>query len=157
MQGYSILNSKETKKLLERIKMQYGIKELKFDYSFMLNKDKLYAVSKDFDFNATGRGINNAGVYFARIIDGKIRLSIEGSQIIGEHAEKNIIEINSEQITKWVAGIDVEVKEEYDGFVLVKYKDDFFGSGKIADGRLLNFVPKERRIYNLSSGSRTGN
>jgi len=36
------------------------------------------------------------------------------------------------------------------GFVIIKHNKDFFGSGKFKDGRLLNFLPKIRRLKEVN-------
>lgn len=149
MNKIKILNSKETKKLIEKIRDTYNIKSLRFDCGFFMKEEKIYMVSRELGGFNSNR-FNNIGMYFARIANNEIRLSIEGSQIIGKYATKNIISLNDEEIRRWVGGFDVDTIEMLNGFVLIKYKGDFFGSGRIKDGRIINFVPKERRIYNLS-------
>ena len=85
-------------------------------------------------------------MYFARKIDGKIRLSIEGSQII--NPRKNVIELKENQVKLWVMGNDIELDEKMENgeFYILKYKNNILGSGKYSDGKILNFVPKERRL-----------
>ena len=119
------------------------------DLDLIKSNDKLYMISKELGEFRDIR-FNNVGLYFARILNTEIRLSIEGSQIIGKYATKNIISLNNDEIKRWVGGFDVDTIEMLNGFALIKYKDDFFGSGKVKDGRIINFIPKERRIYNLS-------
>lgn len=156
MQKQKILNSREAKKIIEIINKQYGTESKMPDFSFLLKEDKLYIVSKDFrDFELTR--IYNIGLYFARVDEGSVRLSIEGSQLIGEHATKNIVVLDKDSIQKWISGFDIETNEKSSDFVLIKYKNDFYGSGKISNGKILNFTPKERRIYNLSSMSTLDN
>ena len=152
---YNILNSKETRKIVDKVKEDYGIKEIDLDYIFVRVKDKLFTASNDFNKLSTER-IHNFGLFFARIVDGGMKLSIEGSQMIGNYATKNVAEIDFENIKKWIAGYDVPV-DNGDGFVIVKHNKDFFGCGKARDKVLMNSVPRERRIYTLSSGSRQGN
>ncbi|MCX6747325.1 MAG: hypothetical protein NTU63_04310, partial [Candidatus Pacearchaeota archaeon] len=60
--------------------------------------------------------------------------------------KKNIIELDDLQAEEWFKGHDLEIKEQNNGFKVLKYKDDFVGCGKLSNNRLTNFVPKERRI-----------
>ena len=90
--------------------------------------------------------INSIGMYFCEIDKLGIRLSIEGSQIVGPLASKNIAEISEEQAKQWLKGEDLEVEGNYSGFVIIKHNDDFLGAGKYKDGRILNYVSKSRRI-----------
>ena len=156
MEGrYNILNAKETRKIVDRVKENYGIEEIDMDYIFIKVNDKLFLASNDFKQLSTER-IHNFGLFFARIVDEGMKLSIEGSQMIGNYATKNVAELDIENIKKWIAGYDVPVVNS-DGFVIVKHNRDFFGCGKIRNKILMNSVPRERRIYNLSSGSRQDN
>ncbi len=105
----------------------------------MLNKD----ISK---INLEKIRINNLGLYFAKIINNEIRLSIEGSQLVGPIATKNILELNANQTKEWMSGNDLEIKGDYKGFLLIKYNNDFLGCGKYREGKVFNFVGKARRV-----------
>jgi len=140
--NFKILNTKEKKKILDYLKKQYGA-VVDLDYIFIKKKDKIYLLSNEFrNFDLGNLHINSSGLYFLK----EDRLSVEGSQLIGKKAKKNVVELNKTQIEKWVMGWDIEIKGNYQGYVLVKYKDDFYGSGNYKDGRIKNFIPKSRRI-----------
>ena len=143
-----ILNSKEIKKILNWLKEHYSIKELKIDKAFLQNtKDKIYLISKKIsEFEDKNLRINLIGMYFAKEEKKGIRLSIEGSQIIGSEATKNVIELNKNQLSDWLNGQDVELTADLEGFVIIKHGNDFFGVGNYKEGKILNYVPKERRI-----------
>ena len=98
MPQLKFLNSKETKEILKLIEEQWGAK-LKLDYTLVKNnKSRVFIVNKDIskiDFSKLR--INSIGMYFCDI-ENEIRLSIEGSQVIGPKATKNIAEINESQI-----------------------------------------------------------
>src|SRR3989338_5925459 len=148
MPELKFLNSKETKEILKLIEEQWGAK-LKLDYAFARNsKHRVFIINKDIskiDFSKLR--INSVGMYFCDLENG-IRLSIEGSQIIGPEATKNVVEINEEQIKKWMKGEDLEIenKEKCNGFVIIKHENDFLGTGKFKDNRVLNYVSKSRRV-----------
>ena len=150
MPELKILNSKEIKDILKLIENQWNAK-LTLKYAFLKNnKNRIFIVNKDIskiDFSKLR--FNSIGMYFCEINDQDIRLSIEGSQIIGPTATKNIVEINEEQTKQWIKGEDLEIEGNYDGFVIVKYNNDFLGSGKYKNGRVLNYVGKSRRITSL--------
>ena len=143
-----ILNTKEISKILEQIKSQFSIKELSLDFVFLTNEDnKVFISTKDIakvDFR--NLRINNIGLYFGKLeIDG-FRPSIEGSQILGKLAKENVIEINMEDTKKWFKGEDLQTNFNNKGYVILKCKDDFLGSGKIKNNRIINYVDKGRRI-----------
>ncbi|MBI2650957.1 hypothetical protein HYX01_00615 [Candidatus Woesearchaeota archaeon] len=147
MYNLKVLNSKEIKEVFKLIERQWGAK-LKLDYCFLKNqKNRVFIVNKDIsmvDFSKLR--INSVGMYFCEIDKLGIRLSIEGSQIIGTKAAKNIIEISDEEAKKWLKGEDLEVTGDYSGFLIIKNKNDFLGTGKYSNGRILNYVGKSRRV-----------
>jgi len=143
-----ILNSKEIKKILNWLKEQYGIKELKIDRAFLKNnKDKIFLISKDIsELQTRNIRLNLIGMYFAKEVKDGIRLSIEGSQLIGPKAKKNIIDLDEKQLDDWLNGQDVEYETDSKGFVIIRYNNDFYGVGTAKEGKILNYVPKDRRI-----------
>lgn len=147
-----VLNSKEVKKILNWLKEQYGIKELKIGNVFLRNnKDKIYISNKNIsELDPKSLRINIIGMYFAKEEPNGIRLSIEGSQIIGPKATKNVAELNKGQIAEWMRGEDIELKSDLKGFVIIKCDNDFYGVGGYKEGKILNYVQKERRIKRLT-------
>src|SRR3989338_5693866 len=151
MHQLKILNSKEIKEIYRLIEKQWGAK-LKLDYAFLRNsKSRVFIVNRDIskiDFSKLR--INSVGMYFCEVDELGIRLSIEGSQIVGHKAEKNIAEITEEQARQWLKGEDLEIRGDYSGFVILKCNNsgnnDFLGSGKYRNGKILNYVNKGRRV-----------
>ncbi|MBD3304268.1 hypothetical protein GF343_03915 [Candidatus Woesearchaeota archaeon] len=142
------LASKEKKQLLALIKEQWSA-DFKPELVFFRNeKDKIYAVHKDIaKIDLSGARINSVGMYFGEEKKGELRLSIEASQLIGPVAKKNVVEFNKEESLAWLRGEDLDKESDCSGFVIVKHKDDFMGTGKYTqDKRILNFVPKARRL-----------
>jgi len=146
MQQLKILNKKETKELLNSVEKQWGAK-LELESAFLKNqKDRIFLITKDLSkIDLSNLRTNSIGLYFCDIAKG-IRLSIEGSQIIGKKATKNIVEIEKEQVKLWMRGEDLEIEGDYSGFVILKNKNDFLGCGKFKDNKVLNYVSKERRV-----------
>jgi len=150
MPELKILNSREVKEILKLIENQWNAK-LKLNYAFLKNnKNRVFIVNKDIskiDFSKLR--INSLGMYFCEINNPNIRLSIEGSQIIGPTATKNIVEINEEQTKQWFKGEDLEINGNYNGFVIIKHNNDFLGTGKYKEGKVLNYISKSRRINSM--------
>lgn len=151
MHQLKILNSREIKEILKLIEKQWGAK-LKLDYAFLKNpKNRVFIINKEdiSKIELEKLRINSIGMYFCEIDKLGIRLSIEGSQLIGKKAEKNIVEINEEQAKQWLKGEDLEIKGNYSGFVIIKYNNDFLGNGNYKNGKILNYVSKSRRVSAL--------
>ncbi len=147
-QSIKILASKERKQFVALINKQWG-SEFKPDYAFLLSeKEKMYVIHPDVSkVDLSLFRISSFGLYFAEYKRGELRLSIDGSQIIGPLAAKNVVEMNDAEMLDWIRGKDLEKKGDWSGFVIMKHGTDFFGTGKYTvDGRILNFVPKSRRL-----------
>lgn len=148
MPELKILNNKEIKEIYELIWKQWGAK-IKLDYGFLKNnKNRIFIINKDISrIDMSKLRLNSVGMYFCEIDAKGIRLSIEGSQIIGPKAAKNILEIDEEETKRWLKGEDLEKNcENCSGFVILKHKNDFFGTGKYSNERILNYVGKTRRV-----------
>lgn len=152
MQKLSILNSKQVKGLRKDLEEQYGYTD-EFDYVVLKNetKEKLYLFTKDLaDFDFTRLRIDSMGLYFGAYFRGRLRLTIEGSQIIGPGAKKNVLELSEEQVRKWMLGCDLESLDsqmQHGDFVICKRGLDYLGCGKISGNDLMNYVPKTRYVH----------
>ncbi len=93
------------------------------------------------------KGPDRQGIYFARVESDGIRLSIEGSFLVGPKATKNVVELDNERARRYLAGESVEIEDrELHGWVIVKWRSYFLGSAKAKEGKLINYVPGERRL-----------
>ena len=163
MRQVNFLNSKEAKEIAKMINDQWDA-DFKFeDFVIKSLKDKIYIISRDLEqIEFKQYNIEQFGLYIAHINErNEIRLSIEGSQIIGPKAKKNVVDIG--KLSKlWMAGQDIPFKTSCIGDVIVKDGNDYLGSGKIMtkevivfdeegnskkemQQQILNFVPKTRR------------
>lgn len=153
MQNLKILNKKETKHILQVLEEQYGFQG-ELDYAFLLStKNKIYIISKAFaDINDQNLRIDTAGLYFGELKDDAIRLSIEGSQMIGRQCAKNIIEISKDDEKKWMFGMNIPYTQQLPkgkGYLLIRSGDDYLGSSSLKNNELLNYIPKTRYIGTL--------
>ena len=149
---FEILNGKRTKVIAELLKEQWGY-DHRFETGLLQKGDDLFLVTKDVcKVDLQKFNVNSLGAYLGEMKHGSLRLSIEGSQIVGPEAQKNVLEIDAEQLRQWLGGKDLELSDSFDcadgeksRFVIMKHERDFLGCGRIKDGRVLNFVPKSRR------------
>ncbi len=141
-----ILNAKEMKQIYAALEKQFGFSG-KLDYGFLFSerKDRLYIANKEvFEIDLRKINLSSVGMYFGEFKDGEIRLSIEGSQIIGPKATKGVVEIPDYK--EWMAGNELEHKGDEKGFVIIKCGDDYLGCGRAGNGKISNFVGKVRRV-----------
>ncbi|MBT5023425.1 hypothetical protein HOK51_07355 [Candidatus Woesearchaeota archaeon] len=146
--SYKILNSKERKNILKSIQEQWGCDIPVDDPIFLMNpKQKLFLTSRDIEsLNLAEFRVDKIGTYFGMFDKNGLRLSIEGSQIIGPCASKNVIELNRDQIKDWLQGVNIDFKFDSNSFVIIKHDSDFMGCAKSTGNVLMNFVPKARRV-----------
>ena len=147
MFALKILNSKERKELLSKIKDQWGA-ILENDLVFLENnRQRVFVITRDIDrLDLAKLRINSMGLYFGELIEDKIRLSIEGAELVGPNASKNVVKVSKEQMRAWLQGNDIDVDTDADGFVILRWEDDFIGCGRCSRKKIKNFVPKTRRI-----------
>jgi len=139
------LSKKQVSNIIDELKEHYGIKELKLDFSFVTDaKNKVYLINKEHKLIEYMR-INSRGLYFLNITK-DLRLSIEGSQIIGKLATENIYKISDEELKDWLRGYELDTKDNSIGYKLIQNKNDFYGVGYFKENKIRNFIPKYRRI-----------
>ena len=151
-----ILSIKEKKKIEEKLKAKYGISEIPgillmkgqervFLYTGSLSPREIKQLEESII-------IERVGVYFAKmVIDGgeeKIRLSIEGSHILKDQIKKNIFSLTKKQSEMRMMGQQLDLVAGKFGFLIMKYKEDFLGTGKASKEKIGNFIPKSRRLKN---------
>ena len=151
MQG-NFLNRKEIKHILCQLEEQWGFTQ-DLDYAFFMNNQRRVAlVNKEFALVVDAKlRINSVGLYFCELMEnGEVRLSIEGSQLIGPHSTKNIVSVDFVSAKQWMFGQDLEIPfGEATTFVILKHGNYFLGCGRYKNGVVSNHVSKNRRIGTL--------
>lgn len=142
-----VLNTREVKRISDRLETHWGFRLPKEVY-LMTDKGKLF-MAEDISPILGKLRMDRIGLYIAKITDKEVRLSIEGSQIFGPVAVKNVVELDKAERDRWIAGEKVESDKE--GPLIIRSGGDYFGSGIGKNGYILNYVPKERRITELAS------
>lgn len=152
MNRLKILNKNEKREIENKLRKQFGIDEVK-GIIVRRGEERLFLFSGSFNERQIKKledlvTIERIGVYFASMFGGEIRLSIEGSQILKEQVKQNIFELNKEQAEEWMMGRELLIKTGKREFLIMKYKDDFLGTGKASEEKIGNFIPKSRRLKN---------
>ena len=147
-----ILNKKQKQGIIEKLNEQFGIKEISGKI-IMMGKEKLFLFSGNFTDREIKKlekltVIERIGVYFAKVDEptSKLRLSIEGSQILKDQIKKNIFDLNEKEAEEWMKGHELLIKTGKKDFLIIKYKEDYLGSGKASEEKIGNFIPKNRRL-----------
>lgn len=145
-----IYDSKKRKKLIAQLTEQFGITEIPKTI-FLTGKERVRGFTGDLDINELYlldriTNLEFLGLYlFKPDEERSVRLGFDAEIIFRKQIVKNIIELNEEQFYKWIRGNNVEIDVQK-GMYAIRFNGDFLGCG-ISDGqKLINFVPKDRRI-----------
>lgn len=157
-QQLKILNSKEVKHIYELLEQQYGFSG-KLDVVFMLSekKERVYIFTRDLaNIDLSKLRVDSMGLYFGTFFDNKLRLTIEGSQLIGPQCTKHVFEVNKKEMQTWMMGekllvsqLEHKYEPEPGAFVILRHGNDYLGCGKIGGDLILNYIPKTRYIHAL--------
>ena len=151
MSYIKILNEQEKHEVENKLNEQFGIEKV-HGLILRTGEERLFLFSGDFsekDIKRLERTvvIERTGIYFAKFINDKIKLSIEGTQILKSQIKKNIFELKDEkQLEEWMMGQDLPIQTGKRDFLVIKYKEDFLGCGKASEDKIGNFIPKSRRL-----------
>jgi len=131
-----------------QLQAQFGIPKINGVRLLLSGKRRIRAASEDLLKKIDNQNVLSVGVYFATLMPDGIRLSVEGSQMVGESAKKNVVEIDGTLAERWIKGENIPIPPDFEGYVIVKDKsrNDFIGCGLAKKGTLINFFPKARRI-----------
>ncbi len=151
-----IVYKTEKRNMLDNLEKIYGIKKLPVPFLLVkLGEEKTRVYTGDFSPEQIMDiqreiGIDTMGLYLLHEYGENIRLSIDGIHLFKEQISKNIIELNEEQAESWFRGEDIifikQWEKEEKGFKVLKFKEDLIGCGKLTDNRIVNYMPKERRV-----------
>ncbi len=148
MQNLKILNTRDVKEILKILDKQFGYSE-KPNYTMLMSaKDKVYLINSDLQrIDLNNVKIDSIGLYFGEHKDGKFRLSLEGSMLIGNKLKKNVVELNIDERNQWLKG-EALIKDlgEEAKFLVLKCGDDIIGCGRYKEKRVFNYMPKARRL-----------
>jgi NOL1/NOP2/fmu family ribosome biogenesis protein len=162
-----ILNHKERKIIQDKLTEQFGIKKVP-NVLVKFGEEKIFAFSGNLTLLQKLQKltrIEGIGSYIAKEQRGEIRLSIEGSHLFKSQITKNIFELDQEQKDLWMHGSEILLQDAKGGnikgwalnnqklkkgFVVMKYNDDFLGTGKASENKIGNFIPKIRRLKHVN-------
>ncbi len=144
-----IVRAGEKKRIVEKLKEQYGISKVKH-LLIRFGREKIRAFSGNLSSDELRKldanlRIESAGMYVAKQQDDGIRLSLDALFIFKEQITKNILELTDEQAEQWFKGNDIIIKEDRN-FKILKNNGELIGCGKSTGEKITNFMPKERRI-----------
>lgn len=150
IENTKLLNESQTNKFQKQLEKQFGIKIIPGKI-IQRGKDRVFLFTGNFEEEKIKElektiFIEKIGTYIATEVDGKYRLSIEGSQIFKNQITKNFTELNQIEMIEWMHGSEILKETNSRGFVIIKYQNDMLGTGKASEQKITNFIPKSRRL-----------
>jgi len=145
-----LLSPRERKFIENRLRSIYGV-EAGFD-GFVLIKcgrRRIRAATKEtLELASRLRGVQQIGLYVMKVANGAISLSVEGSQLLDGEIKNNIIELDEEQVERWMKAIPIKIERACRGrYVVGKFGRLYLGSARVSrNGLLYPQIPKWRRI-----------
>ncbi len=147
-----IMNKNEKDEILGKLNKQFGITKIPGEI-IMRGKERMFLFTGEIDKNQLRvleeiTPIERVGAYFAKRVENidEVRLSIEGTQIFADQIKDNIFELSDDQVEEWMKGRELQIKTGKKGFLAMKYKENFLGTGKASEEKIGNFIPKNRRL-----------
>jgi len=140
------LTNKEIRSIVRKLKEAYDC-EFDNEYNFFRNKEgKIYIINKKFLKTKIKNKLNSIGMYFCKYEKDGLRLSIEGSMLI-KNSKKNTFNLEKKQFESWMRGEDLDVSLDK-AYVILMHDGLIIGCGKSNGEKILNYVPKARRMHN---------
>ncbi|MEK6889489.1 MAG: hypothetical protein AABW80_05275 [Nanoarchaeota archaeon] len=142
------IKSGEKREIIAQLNKQFGIEDLPYlliesgkekirAFSGTMSKEEILELNKMANIEAVG-------IYLIKK-EHDLRLSFDATQILKDQIKKKVVEISKEQYELWIRGYDLPIATE-NGAVVIKFQDSFIGCGRSNGERIINHVPKERRL-----------
>ncbi len=142
------LNSREIKKIREKVIEEFGT-WLKRDYAYVQNnKGRVFVVNKTVaEIDLDKMRVDRMGLYFAEVGDNQVRLSKEGAQLLVLEGDvKDLVDLDDAEASIYFKGEDVEKDLGSESkLIILRYKNGIVGCARYKEGKILNFLPKIHR------------
>jgi NOL1/NOP2/fmu family ribosome biogenesis protein len=118
-------------------------KFLEEEYGIVLPKGRLTFEGK-YVFLFTGENLNltgTRGLHIGSLETSEFRPTIDACQF----ATKNFVDVDEKEAKRWMCGIDLE-KKVSGNYAIIRFGGYILGPGKPRGGRILNSMPKNRRL-----------
>jgi NOL1/NOP2/fmu family ribosome biogenesis protein len=155
--GLSFMFRNDKEKLIKNLGY-YGIKKLPYlltksgkekirGYTGSLTTDEIVKLNNEV-------GIELLGIYLFHDYHDNMRLAFDAIYALKDQITENVIELDDKQAEEFLKGRDIALtdadkerfKDEPLGFKIMRNNGEFIGTGKLIADRIVNYMPKERRL-----------
>ncbi|RLG01335.1 MAG: hypothetical protein DRN49_01515 [Thaumarchaeota archaeon] len=145
-----LLSPRERKFLENRLKSLYGVEKGFSDLVLIkCGRRRIRATTKEtLELASKLKGVQQIGLYVMKVSNSDISLSVEGAQLLNGDIKNNIIELDEEQVERWMKAVPIKIETTYRGrYVIGKFNRLYLGSARVSrNGLLYPQIPKWRRI-----------
>ncbi len=118
----------------QMLEKEFGIKLPKGRFSFE-GKFVFFFLGEDLPLTGT------RGLHIGSLEDNGFRPTLDACQL----ATKNFVDVGEKEALRWMCGMDLG-KEAKGNYVIIRFGRYILGPGKPRSGRILNNLPKNRRL-----------
>ncbi|MGB9598716.1 MAG: NIP7 pre-PUA domain-containing protein [Minisyncoccales bacterium] len=149
----NFLKKEEVAKIEKTLQEQYRVDFSLQSFSLFSIGNKIFLFSKDIEKikeEILKIKIFSFGLFFGQFKKNKILLSLEGAQMVGKKAKKNVVLLNENSLRNFLLGFNVldakEFRCEPDAFLLLKYRGEIVGLGQKKKNYIENLTLKTKRL-----------
>ncbi len=126
------------------LKLRFGISIPKW-LIFEKKGDRILAYVKDVKFI---KDYDTFGISAGKSTSFGYKPSTEFLQMFGDVSMKNVVFVSNDEAKEIAKGKDIEVKDYIatDGYVIVMFEGKVLGCGLLKKNKLINQIPKSKRI-----------
>ncbi|MDD4352823.1 MAG: hypothetical protein PHN56_00035 [Candidatus Nanoarchaeia archaeon] len=149
---YNELRKREVDTIKDLLLENYGFVTPKSWMLYYLGKEKVWILKEEF-FNLPLEKFNveTMGFYLCHFEHNIFRLSIQGAQIVGETATKNILDISLKDAWELLRGFDIDKETNLEAtYIILRTEAGIIGVGKNHKTKILCQIKKNRRVRNLN-------
>ncbi len=136
---YIKLSKKERESIITKLNKVIDLSQ----YDLYKKGDNIYIVP-EVDLDLTGLNVVDIGTYLGTYEKGEIKLSHDFYKAFGEEMY-NKIELTYSKAKVYLTGNEIELDTKVAGIVAVNYLGFPLGGGKVVNGKLKNYYPKNLR------------
>ena len=149
---YHELRKREIDQVKELLLGNYGFSMPNSWKLYYLGKSKVWVLKEEFfDLPLERFNVETMGFYLCHFEHDIFRLSIQGAQIVGKKASKNILDISLKEAWELIRGFDIDKETGLEAtYIILKSPVGIIGVGKNHKTKVLCQIKKNRRIRNLN-------
>lgn len=114
------------------------------NYDLVENSGDIWLITESYE-EFDDLDFETLGIRFLRITGRGLKPTTYGLQIIGDELEKNVIDVDRDELSKLLAREEMIPRDlEEEGYVAIRYEEQIIGCGYYMDDVVSSRIPKGR-------------